>query len=111
MDYRTALIQSRIDEKTVDAFLSYHAERPEIWAEFERKALELIAAGHRIWGAKSIMEEIRREQRIQRGDGYKISNSFTAYYARVFALKHPQHKDFFMFKVIKGLNENSREAA
>lgn len=111
MDYRESLISSGVDEKTVDAFLAYHRERPEIWAEFEHKALELIAGGHRIWGAKSIMEEIRREQRIKRGEGYKISNSFTAYYARVFAIKYPQHKNFFMFKVVKGLNENSREAA
>lgn len=106
MDVRTQLIGQGIDAETVDSFLRWHSENPTVWKLFEEKSLELIQAGKTHWGAKALAEQIRYERAKTEGGqfgDYSVANSYVAYYARVFALKYPQHKDFFEFREVKGL--------
>lgn len=75
----------------------YDLDHPDIWIEFEKKALELAGKGIGHYGAKAIFEVIRFHRTIERveGEDFKCNNNFTAYYARKFIEKYPEHEGFF----------------
>lgn len=103
MGWRDQLIKSGVPARTVDKFLQVHDDHPEVWKAFERVTLSTIARGKKA-GAKTIAEWVRYEVEILAGGSdYKINNNYTAYYARIFALKYPQHRDFFEFREVKGI--------
>lgn len=86
----------------LEKFLNYFASRPDIWQAFEKVTLRLIERGVERIGAKCIMENIRYGLALKNGkDEFKICNTYTAGYARVFAIKHPQHADFFELRECK----------
>jgi len=91
-----------IPDETWNLFVSYHRRHPEIWDAFERFALGAATRNKKL-GAKAVMERVRWETEIERGEEFKVCNSYTAYYARIFAQKHPQHAELFEFRNIKGL--------
>jgi len=91
-----------VDPATWAKFVAYHSGNPLLWKAFERFALDAANRGKRI-GAKAIMERVRWEAEIERGDEFKVCNSYTAYYARIFAAKYPQHSELFEFRPIKGV--------
>lgn len=105
INFRVELIKTGVDPLTAAKFLEYHREHPDIWQHFEKLTLQLVKNGVRHYGAKAIMEVVRFHRQVKKRDGFKISNSYTAYYARIFAIKYPQHKKFFAFKSTKGLKE------
>jgi hypothetical protein len=72
----------------------FHHAHPEVWTYFERFTLELIRAGRTRYGAKGVMERVRWETALG-GEGFKINNNFTAFYARRFERLHPEHEGFF----------------
>jgi len=103
-----ALLADGVDLKTSMLFLAWHDANRTVWKMFEAKALKLIASGKEHWGAKAIFEVIRCERAENEGGQFKdyaVNNNYPAYYARVFALKYPQHKNFFEFREVKGLKE------
>lgn len=102
MSYREALIEIGVPQETADRFLEYHTSNREVWNAFERYALEAAQKTSKI-GAKAIMERVRWEAEIENGQEFKCCNSYTAYYARIFAIKHPKNRNLFEFKRIKGL--------
>lgn len=110
---RDALIDSGIDAVTVDAFMTWHLKNITVWQMFEAEALRLISVGKKHWGAKALAEWIRHERASKEGGqfgDYAVANSFVAYYARVFAIKYPQYKDFFEYREVKGLSSLRRAA-
>jgi hypothetical protein len=102
MNYADALIEQGCELKTVLAFIKYHLANPAVWAEFEKFSLEAARRGKKL-GAKAIAERIRWESEIVRGEDYKIGNNWIAYYARIFAIKHPSFKDYFEFREVRGV--------
>lgn len=102
------LLADGVNIKTSLQFLAWHEANPSVWQMFEEKALNLINSGKKRWGAKAIFEVIRYERAEKEGgqfEDYAVNNNYPAYYARVFAMKHPQHKKFFEFREVKGLKE------
>lgn len=100
---KAGLLAQGVDAATADLFLSWVHLHPTIWKEFERKTLVLIAKGIPHYGAKAIAETIRYDRTIEKCCEFKMNNNFPAYLARLFILKHPQHKNFFEFRRIEGL--------
>lgn len=88
----------RFDEQTESRFREYHAQNPEVYRMFCVFAGQLLAAGRRHLGAKMIAERIRFESHVRGHDGYKINNTFVAYYARKYERDHPQHTGIFEFR-------------
>lgn len=60
-------------------------------------------------GIPKEMERVRWEFEIEKNHWadaeYKINNSLVAYYARIFAIKHPEHRDYFDFREVRGVSE------
>lgn len=91
--------QDRIEKE----FRVFHKQQPSIWKEFERLALHAINKGRRHYSAKAIFEVIRWHSIDWKRDSihhyeYEINNNYTALYARMFAKRHPQHKNFFRMR-------------
>jgi len=83
-------------------FPKYHTDNPQIYEAFKRVALQAIDKGYSHWGAKGVFEVIRWQTNVSaKDDIFKVNNSFTAYYARMFANEYPQHKDFFRKRASK----------
>lgn len=109
LDIRRALLADGVDINTINLFLGWHTKNPQVWKMFESVALEAIQNGIERWGAKGIAEVVRWRLSIEKKGEFKLNNNFPAYYARVFALKYPRHKEFFEFREVRGLRE--KEAA
>lgn len=101
----TALEAMGIDVRTINKFLQWHKENPSVWQDFENMAMRLIKKGIARYGAKAIMEALRYERTYAYGGEFKINNNYSAYFARIFQLKHPQYKSFFETRTIKGLTK------
>lgn len=93
-----------LPRETREMFMEYHKQNPRIWKEFQKYALQ-VAQSKKSFGAKAVMERIRWDAEIERKGEFKVSNNFTAYYARLFAAKYPEHKNLFFFKEVHGLKE------
>lgn len=91
------LFQHVSEEKRRKAFEKFHRDNPHVWEEFERRALALIAKGREDFGARQIVESMRYfyAVEIRSSDGFRINNNHVPFYARMFAEKHPEHRDFF----------------
>lgn len=103
MDFEHGLRALGVPQETIDRFFAYHKKNPQIWVEFEKLAVEAWNAGAQSWGAKGIGEVLRWRISIERKEEFKICNSFLAYYARIFILKHPYANGLFKLKTIGGL--------
>jgi hypothetical protein len=79
--------------------LRFHMAHPEVWDEFERITLQLIARGFRRYSADGVMHVVRlRTSAGDRSAAFKINNNHVAWYSRRFAEAHPEHADFFKFR-------------
>jgi len=85
------------EDKRRAAFEAFHEGNPHVWAEFERRALLLIGKGFKGFGARQIVESMRYfyAERVQSDDGFRINNNHVPFYARMFAERHPEHREFF----------------
>ena len=95
-------------EQKVKRFVAFHKANPRVYDLFKRFAYEAMSAGHRHMSADAIIHRVRWETDVvTRGAGaidgssFKINNNHVAYYARMFAVEHPQQSDFFRFREIK----------
>lgn len=95
-DGRRASIEAR--------FAAYHAKHPEVFAELERRALELLAAGASRIGVKGLVEDIRRlhARRADPGSVAAYDNTLTASYARLLIARHPVLADVIETRTRRG---------
>jgi hypothetical protein len=81
---------------------AWHQKNPHIYELFKRFTFEAIEAGQEQSGAWLIVGRIRWETAVvTRGEDFKISNDFIAYYARHFMAEFPEHRGFFKIKRMK----------
>jgi|694.fasta_scaffold02764_37 hypothetical protein len=100
---RERLLAEGVPAETVAAFIENFLANPLVWRQFERFALDAIQTRRKL-GAKAVMERVRWETEIERNEDFKVSNNWTAYYARIFALKHPAYRNYFDFKQVRGVS-------
>ncbi len=81
---------------------AWHKNNPHVYELFKRFTNEAIARGHVNLSAWLIINRIRWETSIiTKGEDFKISNDFIAYYSRLFMHEFPQYKGFFRTKTLK----------
>lgn len=77
-------------------FRTYHVANPQIYTWFKRFAFQKINAGAKHLGGKAIMERIRWESPVDaNGDAFKVNNSYTSFYVRLFRREFPQYSHLF----------------
>ena len=83
----------------MEKFVAFHEANLHVFGQFVRFTFDLIRVGREHYGAKAVIERIRWETAIRtRGEPVKINNNFFPYYARLFALRYPDHAGFFLIK-------------
>jgi hypothetical protein len=92
-----------VPAETVEAFIGAFLACPDVWKAFEGLTLDVISKGRRV-GAKAIIERVRWDAEIERGEEWKVNNNWAPYYARVFEIKHPRYSGFFAKREIKGVH-------
>lgn len=81
---------------------AWHKQNPHVYQLFKRFTIQAIDAGHKNLSAWLIINRIRWETSIEtKGDDFKISNDYIAYYSRLFMHDFPQYKGFFRTKQLK----------
>jgi len=85
-----------------EAFAAFDAENPAVYELFKRFADELRARGQTGIGAKMIVERIRWEMAVETtGADFKVSNNFTAHYARKLVAERPEFADLFEMRRLR----------
>ena len=79
-----------------DRFEAFHRENPQVFTALRALALRMVDAGVRQYGIAGLFEVLRYEHLIQtQGDGFKLNNSFRAFYARLLMEREPRLRGFF----------------
>jgi len=99
--YIELLVQMGVPREDAVRFIAYHTENLNIWNKYKAEAERLLELGATRLGSKAIFENLRTDLTLQTNGEFKVSNDFTPHYARIFAIKFPQHKDKFVFKSCK----------
>lgn len=94
-----ALMKQGYNQAKTMTFLAWYKSQPEVWKNFERITLDLIAQGKKA-GTIDIMARIRWECEIMGGKDYKVNNNYAPFLGRVFAMKYPQYENFFAFREV-----------
>lgn len=81
-----------------DRFSKFHKENPEVWEKFKEFTLSLVFAGRKNYSADAVCHRIRWHYAIGSSGDVKINDHYTALYARMWAISHPEHKDFFRMR-------------
>lgn len=80
-------------------FLRFHIANPHVYAEIVRIARDLKGRGFRTCGMKLVFERLRWLVAIEtKGDGFRINNSYTAFYARIVMEEEPDLRGFFRLR-------------
>jgi len=82
-------------------FEKYHNENPQIYNEFKSLAKVLISRNYKRIGAKQIFEYIRFQTMIGGNDRFKINNSYSSDYVRLFEQEHPYWNNYFEKRICK----------
>jgi hypothetical protein len=83
------------------SFKQYHQNNPSVYTEFKRLAFQLINRGYKHIGAKQIFEVIRWQTMVSGDDGYKLNNTYTSDYARLFEKDFPLYDGIFRKRLVK----------
>lgn len=84
-----------VAEHVEAAFNTYHANNPRVYDLFRDYCHRVRRSGRTHYGAKAIMERIRWELEIERGDDFKVNNNYASCYARLLAMNEPEFSSFF----------------
>ncbi len=85
-----------------EAFKRFHAKNPQVFERFKHYFYHFHGIGIKKVGSKLIIECVRRDPMLEtKGDKYKINNSFTPMYGRLFVKELPQYKNCFEFRRLK----------
>ena len=83
-----------------ERFKVFHADNPEIWELFKKYAKQLIDSGRDHYSSDCIMHRIRWHVVVdtRSGEGLKINDHYTAYYARMWLATNPDGPELFQLR-------------
>ena len=89
----------------VQKFKEYHDKNPQVFEMFKRFSQEAKQAGFKKFSAKAVFERMRWYTDIEtKGEPFKLSNNYHAYYARKLMEEVPEFDGFFRTKMIQGVD-------
>lgn len=95
------IVEDLRDSNKWRRFLEFHEFNPEIYNIFESLALKALESRKRV-SSKHIFEMMRWEVQMSTTyDGFKLCNSWSAYYSRIFMDKNIRHKNCFETRQLK----------
>jgi len=100
MNATELVVQAATIPRVPNAFLDYLRENAHVYESFERMTLKKIGLGYKHYSSRAIVHILRHETEVSEGEmsTFKISDHISPYISRLFAVRHPEHKDFFKMK-------------
>lgn len=91
-------------ERTIrEAFLRFHRENPQVYAELVKLARRAHSRGARKVGVKMLFEVLRwRHTLATGGDTFKLNNNYHSYYARLILSQNPELGGIFDLRRLHG---------
>lgn len=87
------------EDRTLRAkFERFDEEHPDVYRQLVRLAREWMSVGHRKLGIATLFERLRWELHVSGladEDGYKLNNSYRAFYARKIMAENPDLDGIF----------------
>lgn len=79
---------------------AFHEANPKVYRELRRLSLQLVERGHRHFGVKMLIEQMRWTwyERTVDVSGFKINNSYASFYARLLAENEPELTGVFTMR-------------
>lgn len=85
-----------------DGFAEFHKSNPHVYREFEKQCFIAIEKGRTKISAKLIINFIRWNEFLRTSDeNFRINDAYQSYYARLFAVNHPEHENIFEFRKLR----------
>ena len=87
-----------------ESFDIFNKNNPHIYELFEMKAMTAVKLGKRKISSKLILNVIRWENFIDTDDKlsrYKLNDSYSSHYARLFAEKNPKYSTVFNYRALR----------
>lgn len=89
-------------EDFTDGFADWLMHNWQIYLEFETQARIVANSGRKHYSARTIVEYIRHQTLLAETSGsFKINNNHVADLARLFAIRRPNYKNLFEYRVTK----------
>lgn len=100
------------DPRLLQRFAAYHAENPDVYAEFKTFAARIKATGRKKYSGWVIIQAIRWSRDVQTtGDVFKVNNDFIALYGRLLMVHDPAYRTFLELRQMKRERKLSAEDA
>lgn len=92
-------------ELFTDEFKAYLPDNLHVFEAFEREALKVIARGWKHYSARTILHVLRHHSALAEhgGEGWKLNNNHSPYFARLFDLLYPQHVGLWEMRETKAV--------
>lgn len=99
-------------EQFTEEFLAALPANLRVYERFEVEALKVARRGFKHYSARTIIEVLRHHSALEDVDAsFKLNDHATPFYARLFALLNPLHKDLFEFRETKSTAGRRYEGA
>jgi hypothetical protein len=87
----------------LERFEEFHSQNPQVYAMLVREARRLRAVGHRRYSIQALFEIVRWHRALETTDdtGFKLSNDFKPFYARLIDRNEEDLHGFFVLKRTK----------
>ena len=81
---------------------AFHEANPRVYAELRRLALTLYYRGHKHFGCKMLIEQMRWlwMERTTDVTAFKLNNSYAAFYARLLMKQEPELAGVFTLRAV-----------
>ena len=79
-----------------ERFWQFHRANPQVYKELRKRALRLLAVGHRRYSIYALFNVLRWHHDIKTvGDAFKINNNHGPFYERLLMEQEPELAGFF----------------
>ena len=96
-------------DQILERFVKFHKENPEVWKLFVQFTQTLLFTARKTYSADAVCHRIRWHYATNDKNGdFKINDHYTALYARLWAVKFPERKDFFRLRHRKSEHQPER---
>ena len=90
---------SDLSHRNRQRFEAYIKEHKDAWLTFVKLSFRAINKGQKKWSALGIVYVIRfYENVVRENTTFKINNNHSPFFSRLFALKYPEHSEFFNYR-------------
>jgi hypothetical protein len=97
----SSLLSDGYELQSINKFIEYHKANKKIWEVFEQAAVQLCNQGKTRLSSKALFEDLRRSEVIQAiYKDWKVNNTYSSFYPRIFELYYPQFKGRFEMRSV-----------